>query len=171
MMFKKDAPVVKLDYINEHNHWHLISGYDNSGRIRRTKHIHKKRGNCYFARGVKLQMADFIYRAVKKLRLTGCDLVFSKGAVKHKNRASNTYCSYYKLPWLNALSIKIPQRLAYEKMLTLDFGGEKHSLRQMELLVLGTLLTIRYPGKSAAWCSKTAAGIIVRGWVFLDEFK
>lgn len=171
MIFRKNAPVIKLDHVDDHNHWHLINGYDHSGRIRRVKHINKKRGNCFFARGVNLHMTDFIYRAVKKLKLTGCDLVFSKGAVKKNNISSGNNCSFYKLPWLNAVSVKIPYRLNYDKMIDIDFDGEKHSLRKMELLVLGTLLMIRFPQKSNLWYSKTAVGILVKGWVYLEEFR
>lgn len=161
--------IIKIDYHDDHEHWVPISGYSNKKRIKRSKELFVKRGNCYFAKAVSKKIITFTYRTILKLDLTRSDFIFSKGAVKFKGRNINNSCSVEKIDWEVGISIKIPYRLNYNKFLKLKINSQTYSLRQMELIILGTLLKIRNPSKSQRWVSDKSAIILALGWKHFDE--
>ncbi|MBN1499706.1 MAG: hypothetical protein JW982_06115 [Spirochaetes bacterium] len=161
--------VQNLDFIEKYNHWLIISGYSSSRKIARIKNIIKKRGNCYFASGISSEIMFFSYRAVKKLNLTGTNFFFSKGAVKKGRLSLLTACKAEKIPWDIGISVKIPARLKVSAVRIFKIENKLYELRVMEILILGTLLKIRYPHKLQKWYSEISVLILAKGWIILEN--
>lgn len=156
---------IKINYYDSNEHWVPISGYSGGKRIKRSKELFIKRGNCFFAKSMSKKLMDFAFRSALKLELTSTPLIFSKGAVKNDyGKNINNACSVQKLDWDVGISIKIPYRLNYNTEVKFRLNDKIYSLKQMELLVLGMLLKIRYPSTNRNSLSLNAAAVLCAGW-------
>ena len=161
--------ITPLNWVKESNQYALIPGHEKRKPIRRIKSLNSAKGNCFFTPGISKNMMDFIYRAVTKLGLKDKKLLFSKGAVKQKNRSALNAVGISELDWDVGISIRIPHKLNYNQRMTLLINKKEHRLRLMEIIVLSALLHIAYPGKARSWCADMSASIISGGWPRLGK--
>ncbi|MCU0822818.1 MAG: hypothetical protein MUC95_10185 [Spirochaetes bacterium] len=161
--------ITLLNRVKDSNQYALIPGREKQRMIRRLKSLNRSKGGCYFTTGISKDMIDFIYRAVTKLGLKEKKILFSRGAVKLNNLTALNAVGISELDWDVGISIRIPHRLNYNRMIHLVIGGREHGLRLMEVIVLSALLHIAYPGKPGAWCADMSASIISRGWKSLHS--
>ena len=171
MKKKKDTNphIIPINRVKESERWVPIPGTDRVKPSARLKSLHRKRGNCYFAVGVSQKLFDFIYRSVVKLGLGEKTLIFSKGAVKSRNRSIVNSVGLKELDWDVGISMIIPKRLSYSKTLNLLVEDEEYTIRVMEIIVLAGLLKILNPKKPAQWNNDMAATIIALGWKRFEE--
>lgn len=168
-MNKNDNPkIIPIDWVKKTDKYALVPGYEFNRMTRRIKKLYRSKGNCYFTNGIPGGLIDFIYRAVLKLSLGKEKLIFSKGSIKINKRPVLSAIAIYKLDWDAGTSIKIPQRLKYDKTITLLIDYKEYKLRLMELIVLRGLLQLARPHKKPSWYADMAAAIIAKGWLQID---
>ncbi|MCU0847438.1 MAG: hypothetical protein MUD12_06080 [Spirochaetes bacterium] len=157
-----------ISWIDEAEIYALIPGYENKKPARKIKCLNRAKTNCFFSRGIKKELIDFIYRGVVKLGLKDRKLIFTRGSVKVRGREVNHAIGLLELDWDVGTSVKIPRLLNYEKKIKLLINGETRGLRLMEIIVLSCLLKMALPGKNGGWYTAMSATIIALGWGSLD---
>ena len=167
---KKDRAVVPINWIDDAERFIVVPRIEKGRIIKKVKPLRKVKGNCYFTRGVAYNLIDFIYRAVRQLELTDRKLIISRGSVKKNGRNVWNAVAVYELEWDLGTSIIIPQRLRHDKMVTVEVNGEDHVVRLMELVLLNTLLRLKYKDKPASWYNSLTSSILVTGWKALKDF-
>ena len=167
---KKPHSVVSINWLDESERWLVVPGTVLEKRKKRIKEINFEKSACLFASGVPKSIIDFIYRSVKKLGLSNSEnrLIFSRGMVRAGKYKKKYAVSARELDWGVGTLILIPRILKYRETVRLSVDGKIHTLRMMELVVLGALLKIAFPGKTAEYYSNMAALIIAEGWKSLD---
>lgn len=161
--------IIDINKIHDFEHWVPVPCYINKKRKIKFKRLYKKKGNCYFAVGIPFGIINFIYRSTLKLNLKENKLIFSKGAVKINNLSVNNAIQLNKLDWDVGISFIIPRKLNYKSFSEYTINNKKHKIRNMEVLVLSTLLKLAKPGKSNAWYTNCSQNIIINGWKSLVE--
>ena len=141
--------IVNIDWIDKSDRCAIVPGYINSKKAGRLKELFKAKGNCYFTSGIAYSLIDFIYRAVIQLKIKDKKLIFSRGAVKINGKSVLHSLGIRELNWDVGVSIRIPQKLNYNKKIRLIVDDKEHELRLMEIIVLSGLLHIAYPRKSS----------------------
>ncbi len=156
--------VIPLNWIDPSERYVVVPRNVN-GKVRTyIKPLKKKKGNCYFTCTMPHALIHFVYRCAKKLGLHAQVLIFSRGSVKMKGKAVNHTISITRLDWDVGVSFVIPLRLRYDRKVTVEIEGCEHSVRLMELAVLGALLSVRFPSFSKDRCNELAIRILVGGW-------
>ncbi len=166
---KKEQPVIPINWIDDAERFIVVPRIEKGRIIKKIKPLRKVKGNCYFTRGVAYNLIDFIYRAIRQLELTDRKLIISRGSVKKNGRNVWNAVAVHELEWDLGTSIIIPQRLRHDKMVTVEVEGEDHVVRLMELILLNTLLRLRYKDKPASWYDSTASLILANGWKSLQD--
>ena len=166
---KKEQPVIPINWIDDAERFIVVPRIEKGRIIKKIKPLRKVKGNCYFTRGVAYNLIDFIYRAIRQLELTDRKLIISRGSVKKNGRNVWNAVAVHELEWDLGTSIIIPQRLRHDKMVTVEVEGEDHVVRLMELILLNTLLRLRYKDKPAYWYDSTASLILANGWKSLQD--
>ena len=167
-MQKKKDNIIPINWIDDAERYIPVPGYIPKNRPRLKSFI-KVKGNCYFAHGVAHKIIDFIYRSVIKLDLKEKKMVFSRGAVKWKNKNIFNSVGIRELDWDVGISIIIPRGLNYNKMVKLSVDNEVKEFRFMELIVLSGLLRLAFPKKASQWYSLMATTIMAKGWDSLQD--
>jgi len=170
-MKKIPGRIIPIDHVESSERCALVPGYHNRKPVRRLKEVSRKKGNCYFAHGVPMRLADFIYRSTIKLDLKERELIFSRGAVKKNGVAVLNAVAVRELDWDCGTSIRIPKMLRYDDTIRLTVNGKNYSLRLMELIVLGALMRISLPGRRASWYADMSATVLAEGWPHFDMNK
>ena len=167
---KKLHSVVPINWLDESERWLVVPGTVLEKRKKRIKEISFEKSACHFASGVPKSITDFIYRSAKKLGLSNSEnrLIFSRGMVRSGKDKKKYAVSARELDWGVGTLILIPRVLKYRETVRLSIDGKIHTLRMMELVVLGALLKIAFPGNTAEHYSDMAALIIAGGWKSLD---
>jgi hypothetical protein len=161
---KMSGKTVPINWIDETERYILVPRLERKRIVKKVKRLIKVKGACYFTQGVPLGLIDFIYRAVLQLRLRNRKIIFSRGAVKIKNRPTSNIVEVCELDWDLGTSFIIPLKRRYDTVLDFTIEGKKYALRLMEIMALSGLLRLIYPDKSEKWRSAMAASIIARGW-------
>ncbi|TAL32376.1 MAG: hypothetical protein EPN93_16300 [Spirochaetes bacterium] len=161
--------VVPIDQAREADRWIVAPAQGRNKGAGRVKGFARFRGNCFFDRGIPGGLSIFIYRAVKKLGITGTALFFARGVVKKAHGGRVAGISIRELPWGTGLLITIPRGIRGTEFLDLRLADAEYKFRRIELLVLGALLRIARPADSAAKCSARAVLILARGWKAADS--
>ncbi len=156
--------VIPLNWIDPAERYVVVPRNVN-GKVRKyIKPLKKKKGNCYFTCTMPHALVQFVYRCTRKLNLHEQVLIFSRGSVRIKNSAVNHALSITYLDWDVGVSFLIPLRLRYDRKVTVAIEGCEHSVRLMELAVLGALLRVRFSSLSMSRCNEWAIRILVGGW-------
>ena len=163
-----DLKIIPINWVDKIDRWIVVPGTIKEQHRRRTKEIIYSKNKCYFAAGVPKSIIDFIYRAVKQLKLTDKSLIFSRGTVRTAKTLVKNAVSIRELDWGVGTLITIPRILKYREEITLQIENSEYSLRLMELTVLHGLLRIAYPGKDTKFTFNMAAHILARGWSQLN---
>ncbi|HOO72895.1 MAG TPA: hypothetical protein PK926_14155 [Spirochaetota bacterium] len=166
---EKKPKVVPLDWVDESDHWILAPGTELEKRRRRIKEITHRKKNCLFAAGVPLGMHDFIYRAVKALKLDDRTLIFSRGMVRAGHSRVKYSVSIQELDWGAGTLITIPRLLKFREIITVIIENREHRLRAMELALLRGLLGLAFTGKNNEYYPAMAALVLAQGWKGLDN--
>ena len=161
--------IVPINWIDDEERWILVPSNAPHPRRKRTKEIVYVKGNCSFATGVPKSIIDFIYRSVRKLRLTDRPLIFSRATVRNPSGLILKEVSIRELDWGVGTLITIPRALRYRDMTTLCVADTTYTVRLMELAVLSGLIRLALPGRSLRSCADMAARVIVHGWNQLGE--
>ncbi len=166
MSRKNTAPnVTPINACQDTENWAMVPVNISGNRVRfGMVEIHKKRGRCSFAKGIPLQLTDFIYRAVVKLGIKDRKLIFARGTIKHRNRPVRRACMVRDLEWDLGTAIILPRALTLKATAHIKGPDGNISVRWIELVTLNGLLQVALPGKSHLWYSARALSIITGGW-------
>jgi hypothetical protein len=157
--------VIPINACKNTENWVMVPVHLSDRRVRfGMAEIRKKRGNCVFARGVPVRLADFIYRAVVKLGLREKKVIVARGTIKRGNRTMRTACAVRQLEWDLGTAVIIPRTLTLASTVKVRSGGEEHTLKWIEFIALQGLLELARPGKRSHWYASAAALILVKGW-------
>jgi hypothetical protein len=61
----------------------------------------------------------------------------------------------------------MPLRLRYDKRVIVEVEGRDYSVRLMELVILGALLSVKFSSFSKKRCNDAAMAILAKGWKYL----
>lgn len=167
MLRKKDSlkdKIVSIYWIDSTERYVVVSRRINGKIRKKIKPLKIKKGNCYFASIMPNALVQFVYKSAKKLGLRDQVLIFSRGSIRINNTSVNHAVSITWLDWDVGVSFLIPLRLRYDRKVTVEIEGCEHSVRLMELAVLGSLISVRFPSLSRARCNELAMNILARGW-------
>jgi hypothetical protein len=163
--------IVPINWIDDEERWILVPSNAPHPRRKRTKEIVYVKGNCSFATGVPKSIIDFVYRSVRKLRLTERPLIFSRATVRNSSGLLLKGVSICELDWGVGTLVTIPRALRYRDMITVHAADNTYTVRLMELAVLSGLLRLALPGKSSGSYQELAARVIARGWGQVGETR
>ena len=165
--FPRKDTIIALDSSDPSDRWVPVPN-PSAGTLR-LKGLYKKRGNCYFARGIPKTLTAFCYRSAFKLGLRDRVLIFSRGAVKKKGRSGKDRVSITDLDWGVGTSIIIPRSLRKDERLGISVNGVLGELRIMELIVLAGLFKLGETGSISARHYAMAAQVMLHGWKALNR--
>ncbi len=163
-MAARFGKTVPIDWIGDTEKYILVPRRQKNRVVKKVKRLIKVKGSCFFTQGVPHRLIDFVYRAVIRLGLRDRKLIFSRGAVRVRNRPSANVVEVLELDWDLGTSFIIPLKRVYRSYARFAIGEATHTLRIMEIIVLSALLGLVHEGKSEKWRSAKAVAILARGW-------
>ncbi len=161
---KNDLKIVHINRIRKTEKCAIIPGYKNKKKIRKLKELTRSKKNCLFSSNIASNLTDFIYRAVVQLKIRDKKLIFSRGAVKINGIPVLHATAIQELDWDVGISIRIPYKLNYNRIIKANIDSTEYSLRLMEIIALSALIHIAFPLKNSKWCSDMSVLIIAKGW-------